>query len=326
MPDTFTLPNQPTYGATSILAPSVSWWNNRNDYLAATGNQAPAFTAGQPVKRWVVSGLDMTDPTVLYTFNYLGLDGNGNAAMLSMSLPYSVAAVLNMQGQVAYQTYAAWLAAQPPTGGTVVYSDFGNAITLPMDLSSLFTPDEANALATQLSSQLGYACTAIPLVTPDGNPTATYNYDPADNRRYYDIQITMPPNVGAPYQQFAMGGPGGLFASCSVNGIGSPGSWAWVLIPNTKTVNYAAGPRWTPSIPADGATEAREYPVPVRALVSPPEQLVLLLGNVVAVERTDLMPSSGGSGSGLTAAQAATLADIETKVTALWNTLPPGAQ
>jgi hypothetical protein len=325
MSATPTLPNQATYGATDILAPNVSWWNNRNDYLAATGQQAPAFTAGQPVKRWMVSGLDMTNPSALYTFNYLGLDTNGNPAMLSMSLPYSVAVSLNMQGQVTYQTYAAWLAAQPPTTGTVVYSDFGNAITLPMDLSCLFTPDEANAIAAELSSQLGMAATPLALVTPDGNPTATFDYDPADNRRYYDIQITMPPKAGAPYQQYSMGGPGGLFAVRNAFGIGAPGAWAWTLNLDGKTTNYAAGPRWTLAIPADGATEASEYPVPVRALVSPPEILVALLGNVVAVERTDLMPSSG-AGTGLTGAQAASLADIQAKVIALWKTLPPSAQ
>jgi hypothetical protein len=324
------LPNRSTYGATDILAPNVSWWNNRNDYLGATGQQASAFTAGQPVKRWVVSGLDLSDPKAQYQFNHLGLDSNGNPAMLSMSIPASVAAVLNIQGTVAYQSYAAWLAGRAPTAGTVDYSNFGNDIIQPMDLSTLFTPDEATALAGELSSTLNLPATPVPLVTPDGNPTAHYNYDPNDNRRIYDIQIDLPAKSVEPYQMFAMGSGYGLFAVRNAFGVGAPGTWSWTTIPGATpgappVINYSGGPRWTLTIPADGATEAREYPVPVRALVSPPEKLVALLGNVIAVERTDLMPSTG-MGSGLTDAQAASLADIQAKVTALWGTLPPSAQ
>jgi hypothetical protein len=318
-PATPTLPNQPTYGATDILAPDVSWWNNRSDYLAATGQQAPAFTAGQPVKRWVVSGLDLSDPNAQYQFNYLGLDSNGNPTMLNMSILAPVAAALNMQGMVSYQSYAAWLAGRAPTAGTVDYSNFGNAIIQPMDLSMLFTPDEAASLAAELASMLSMPATPVLLATPDGNPTASYNYDPNDSRRIYDIAIGT--------QSFAMGSAYGLFAVRNSFGVGAPGAWSWTVIVNGKvtTTNYAAGPRWTPTIPADGATEAQEYPIPVRALVSPPEQLIVLLGNVIAVERTDLMPQSP-AGSGLTDAQAASLADIQAKVIALWKTLPPAAQ
>jgi hypothetical protein len=187
----------------------------------------------------------------------------------------------------------------------------------------------AASIASALSVQLGLAATPVPLVTPDGNPTATFNYDPSDNRRYYDIQITLPAKTGAPYQQYALGGAGGLFAACSINGVGAPGSWGWTFNADGKAINYAAGPRWTPAIPADGATEAREYPIPVRALVSPPEELVVLLGTVVAVERTDLVPAGTAPDAvegGLSASQAASLADIQAKVTALWKTLPPSAQ
>lgn len=328
MPDTSSLPNKPTYGATDILAPNVSWWNSRADYLAGTGSQAPAFVSGQPVKRWLVTGLDLSNTSNQYTFNYLGLDSNGNPALLAMTIPAAVAAVLNMPGTVSYQTYAAWLAGRASTTGTVSYTFFGSNIVNPMDVSMLFTPAEANALAAELSQQLSMTFTPVPLTTPDGNATAVYNYDPVDPRRIYDLQVSI---AAGQNQSFAMGGATGLFAVRSSVGVGAPGAWSWTTTadPTDPTgqkqiPNYAAGPRWTASVPADGATEAREYPVPVRPLVSPPETLVAVLGNVVEVERTDLMPPAV-SGV-LTEVQSAALLDIQSKVTALWKTLPPAAQ
>jgi hypothetical protein len=315
------LPNKPLYGATDILAPNVSWWSTRSDYSAATGNQAAAFVTGQPVKRWLVTGLSTTDPSAQYAFGYLGLDPSGNPAVLSMTLPASVAAALNMPGVVSFPTYATWLAGRAPTSGTVTYTYFGSSLVNPMDVSMLFTPDEASALAAEMSQQLSATFAAVPLTTPDGNATAVYNYDPSDSRRIYDLSVT----VGAgTSQMYAMGGATGLFALRSSVGVGAPGTWSWTLNSDGKTTNYAAGPRWTAAVQSDGATEAREYPIPIRPLVSPPEQLVELLGNVVAVERTDLMTATAASG--LTDAQSQALSDVQTKVTALWKTLPPSAQ
>jgi hypothetical protein len=322
----FSLPNKATYGAMDILAPNVSWWNNRSEYLAAIGTQAAPFVSGQPVKRWAVTGLDLSQASAQYTFNYLGLDSTGNPAMLSMTLPAGVAAAVNMPGVMSFPSYASWLAGRAPTTGTVEYKFFGTDLVNPMDVSALFTPDEANALAAELSQQLGMTFTAVALTTPDGNATAVYNYDPADPRRIFDIKVSVGPGLD---QMFAMGSATGLFAVRSSVGVGAPGTWSWTLnldgtAQKPATINYAAGPRWTATVPADGATEAREYPVPVRALVSPPEKLVGLLGGVVAVERTDLV--SDTSGGGLTDAQTAALTDIQSKVTALWKTLPPSAQ
>ncbi|HXP83541.1 MAG TPA: hypothetical protein VN841_02405 [Bryobacteraceae bacterium] len=320
MPIDSALPNKPLYGAMDILAPNVSWWNNRSEYLAATGKQADPFASGQPVKRWAVTGLSGSDPGAQYTFNYLGLDSSGNPALLTMTIPAAVALSLNMPGRVAFPSYTAWLAGRAPAKGTVQYNFFGTDLVNPMDVSMLFTPDEASSLASELSLQLGMVFTAVPLTSPDGNATAVYNYDPADPRRIYDIQVAVAPGKD---QMFAMGGATGLFALRSSVGVGAPGTWSWTLNTDGKTANYAAGPRWTASVPADGGTEAREYPVPVRALVSPPEKLVALLGNVVAVERTDLQAQA--SMGGLTDSQAAALSDIQSKVTALWKTLPPVA-
>jgi hypothetical protein len=324
------LPNKATYGAMDILAPNVSWWNNRSEYLAATGTQAAPFVAGQPVKRWAVTGLDLSQASAQYTFNYLGLDSGGNPAMLSMTLPAVVAAAVNMPGMMSFPSYASWLASRAPTKGTVEYKFFGNDFVNPMDVSALFMPEEAKALAAELSQQLGMTLTAVALTTPDGNATAVYNYDPADPRRIFDINVAVGPGKD---QMFAMGSATGLFAVRSSVGVGAPGTWSWTLnLDGTPekpaTNNYAAGPRWTATVPADGATEAREYPVPVRALVSPPEKLVGLFGSVVAVERTDLVPDAptSGSGGGLTDAQTSVLADIQSKVTAMWKTLPSSAQ
>jgi len=335
MPNT-ALPNKPLYGATDILAPNVSWWNNRADYLAAQGTEAPPFVGGQPVKRWLVSGLDTADPNATYTFNYLGLDASGNPAVLSMTMPASTAVTLNMPGAYSYPSYASWLSGRAPTSGTIVYTYFGQTLVNPMDLSSLFLPAEAQALAAEMSAQLGLTCTPVALTGPDGNATAKYNYDPNDARRYYDISVTLTAGAqavqGSSPQSFAMGGATGLFAIRSSTGVGAPGAWSWTTIVDPTDAagqrqipNYAAGPRWTASVQPDGSTESREFPVPVRPLVSPPEQLVALLGNVVAVERTDLMPQTP-AGGGLTSAQAGILSDIQTKVTALWKTLPPSAQ
>ena len=237
-----------------------------------------------------------------------------------------------MQGTVSYPSYASWLAGQAATKGTVEYKFFGSDLVNPMDVSQLFTQDEADGLAAELTQQLGVTFTAVPLTAPDGNATAVYNYDASDPRRIYDIKVTVPvdPITGVKPQSdqmFAMGGATGLFAIRSSVGVGAPGTWSWTLnlSPKSNTDwNYAAGPRWTASVQPDGSTEAREYPVPVRALVSPPEKLVALLGNVVAVERTDLTPQS--SSGGLTDSQAGALVDIQNKVTALWKTLPPSAQ
>jgi hypothetical protein len=321
MPVDFLLPNKPLYGAMDILAPQVSWWNNRSEYLAATGKQADPFISGQPSKRWAVAGLSVSDPSAQYTFSYLGFDSKGNPAVLSMTMPASVAASANMPGRVAYSSYATWLAGRDPTKGTVEYKFFGQDLVNPMDISMLFTPGEAGALAAELSQQLALTVTAVALTTPDGNATAVYNYDSSDPRRIYDMQVSIGPGQD---QLFALGGATGLFAVRSSVGVAAPGTWSWTLNTDGKTGNYAAGPRWTASVPADGATEAREYPVPVRALVSPPEKLVALLGNVVAVERADLQ--AGTSTGGLTDSQGAVLADIQSKVTSLWKTLPPSAQ
>lgn len=327
------LPNKPTYGATDILAPNVSWWNNRADYLSAVGSEAPPFVGGQPVKRWVVAGLNPADSDTSYTFDYLGLDPSGNAAVLSMTMPASVAAVLNMPGVFSYPSYAAWLAGRSPASGSISYSFFGTNLVNPMDVSALFLPSEAAALAAELGSQLGMTFAAVVLTSPDGNATATYNYAPADPRRYYDLQVTLPAGTesaqGSSPQMFAMGGATGLFALRSSVGVGAPGQWSWTTIADPANAlrqipNYAAGPRWTASTQADGSTESREFPIPVRALVSPPEQVVALLGNVVVVERTDLLPPAATGG--LTVAEAAVLADIQNKVVALWKTLPPAAQ
>ncbi|HXP83569.1 MAG TPA: hypothetical protein VN841_02550 [Bryobacteraceae bacterium] len=319
------LPNKPQYGSQDVLAPNVGWWNNRAECLAATGKQAPPFTAGQPVKRWLVTGID---PGGFYSFSYLGLDAAGNPALLSMTLLASTALALNMPGMVAFQTYASWLAGRAPSKGTVEYRFFGQDLVNPMDVAALFTPDEAGALAAELSAQLLVTFTAVVLTAPDGNATAVYNYDPSDPRRIYDLKASIGTGLD---QMFSMGGATGLFALRSSVGVGAPGNWSWTMIPDPsdpsgekQAPNYAAGPRWAAAVPADGSTEAREIPIPVRPLVTPPEKLVALFGNVVAVERTDLM-TPASLGGGLTDAQAAMLSDVDAKVTALWKTLPPSA-
>ena len=263
-----------------ILAPGVEYFNNRAEFLAKTGTQAPPFRAGEPIKRWRIMGRPVGDIYTAYKFlnrdasGHPFIDSNGNVSI-------GGAGLLNLPGAYGFPKYADWL---KPANSFRLFDFAGTTHRYPIDPELLMTQADAESLAIEIASQSGTGAVAVEEI-------GAHEY--SDLRKVFNIRV----GDGSRYAA------GILFKARSItNGIGSPGLW---------TVPVNGSPVWTPATTVTGEAETRVIPVPVRELL-PGERLQVNLANqIVVVSGEEAAPTSGG---GFTAADREMLAALHARI------------
>jgi hypothetical protein len=212
-------PNSLAYG-TSDLALFTTY--TRASYLAAFGQQAPAWDPSRVRKSWFDSTVDTSDPSNVAVYKVISIDSTGNWGVHQMLMPASEAASVNLPGAVTYPPYSV-----PPTQVTSGGS--------PINPNYLSLQSDAQALMTALGG--------TGLLAESGNSVFPIIYPASEPRRIWDFVIDgQLVNAGA------------LLLAQNANGIGAPGHWdltsgepVWKADPAPPTgENDARPPRWIP--------------------------------------------------------------------------------
>jgi hypothetical protein len=275
-------PVQTAYGLSLLnLLPEYG----RDSYFAAAGVQAPTNDPAQPVKTWVATedanGSPIAEATPFVTFNYWIPNGNNAPTWGSFTITGAAALAVNIPGLATYPPYQ--IAPTPATqSGDLVSPD-----TIPPDLLS--TMAQALALAENWGMTPAQAAAAV--ADTYDSQFAPYSIDyNGETRQYLTIDWNgILVNVGQMLQT--------MYAA----GVGAPGSW------NLNGSVPGTNPTWESAQPGTAPTpNAQILPVPQRALLSNEVFIETLMA--VEVGRTDLAQPTGGTGGGLTSAQAQQLA------------------
>jgi|GEM_PF-5366084 len=285
-----------------LVPPGVIAYTGRGDYQTRTGQQAPAYDANLlgsgvgAIKRWVASGLNPANPNAPYAFQYLGLDAQGQPAVLKMTIPAGIAMKLNLPGALAYQDYSSWLQARGGTNSVHVFSFMDQQIRRPITQAEwplLLTPQEASALA----AEIGNGAKVVDVSTDAFNQG--FVWDPTDPRRVQDIV------VGS-----WRGSAGYLFRDRSAAaGVGAPGSW---------TIT-ADGPKFTATTPATGQTETRVIPLPIRDLAADEKPV---FGGPFIPDQIVVQKGSDAIGAAIPADLEQLIRDTHDRVVRIDNLLP----
>jgi hypothetical protein len=282
LPKTLTLPTKAYYPVTDL---QLFDRHNRATYTAAFGEQAPPWDPAKRIKRW----FDTSPNAGSYTY----FDSQARQVRTLITTPAEAAAI-NLPGVYAYLPYVV-----PPTPAVVIHNSVGDTSTTAFPVSLLCLQADAIDLAHAIGGGTPVEGQFI------GQFVINWN---GELRRNWLI-----PWQGD-NQQASI-----LLLQKNRSGLNSPGKW--------DLSDHLNGPKWIPAVQETGAQDPRpEIPIPVRALF-PQEALAMEIFETI-VYRTDmdspfnkLNAPVGGSGGGLTDAQAQMLQRIDNNVAALTQRL-----
>lgn len=229
----------------------VPRYNDRDDYLAKTGKQAPSFDSARPKQQW-------EDPAALggsgmYSITYWDFKFG---ALTTVTIHSADAACVNLPGLRFYPPYV-----PAPT----VAVDFIGQLINPAILSS---EAEARSLMHELEPVAGEEWTLSVYHPADKDQIFTFG---SETRRAWSV-IARSRNG-----QVKDIGVGGSLSHRNSTGTGTPGRWDW----------NGGSPVFFPMRPAvTGEQLVEELPVPLRALL-PNEKIVAGWGGVPHVEVED---------------------------------------
>jgi len=282
-------PNQEFYGLDVL---SLLQTYNR-DLYRASGNGDPEFDIMRPEQNWWDDSYQGHPPDELVTFNAVVWADDGTAVIGSFTQKAAWMRAPNFKG---VPDYPKWIpAATQATRGEAA-----------VEVAALSTEAQARELMADLGGativDIGLrtlAIQGISLLQP-------VNYPPDEPRRLWSVVMANGTTANVGYK---------LRRKYSA-GIGHPGHW---VADSTEE----GGINWQADTVPDGSTSyAKALPPPCRPL-KPNEELQIFMVTAWAkgtrVHRKDLAPvPSGGIG-----ADSAAIADVQTKVTALYNLLVP---
>lgn len=293
-------PNQEFYGL-DVLALFQTY--TRDSYRAA-GNGDPVWDPSRPEQDWWDDTYDGHQPGEPVTFSVVVWAGDGTATIETRTQPAKWMRTPNFKG---LPIYPKWTPA--PTFATRNGGPF-NPQGIAQNPHDMSTPEQAEALRVELGGTSVTDAGANSLTIPGiGQLVFPVNYPVDDPRREYAVVLS----TG---KLFNAGQALGMKYSA---GIGHPGHW--VADPLTDS-----GLNWQSDPVPDGSTSTvKPLPPPCRAL-KPNEELLPFMSSAwttgTRVHRKDLAVPSSTPNSG-TNSDAGDLADIRTKVTALYNLLVP---
>ena len=285
-------PNQEFY---SLDVLTLLQTYTRDSYRAA-GNGDPVWDSSRTEQDWWDDTYDgKTGPV---TFNAIQYAGDGTATIVQITQDATAMATPNFKGLPNYPVWtpAPTTAVQPHALGTP---------STPVDPGILSTQDQAQALMTELGGTSVVDTGANEVDLPNvGEVVFPITYG-TETRRAYAVVL-------ANAKQFNVGQ---ALGEKYAKGIGWPGQWVEDAI-EASGLTWQAG-----TVPDGSASTAAAMPVPCRVLL-PNEQLQnVTVGffKATQIQRTDLT----GSTVPVSDPDATILADIQTKVTAMYNLLIP---
>lgn len=247
----------------------------RAAYQAATGKQAPAFNAAQPIKQWF-------DPSPSGQ-PYLIFDTTAGK-LVSLPLPPSVASQPNLPGAYNYVAYV-----ETPTDATVQCAGIYGVAATPINPDTLCLQSEAQAIAVAISPFFPGKTVTVVDTSEIG---IFYSVYPAEEpRRQWTILVNGVSPSGGYIPLYAKT----LLLQTYASGVGAPGHWIYAPIQGEPaTALYL---QWIYDAPITAApANATTLPCPIRPLL-PDEQFVLVpphdpafgsMGSQWMVARTDV--------------------------------------
>jgi len=273
-------PNQPQYQLSALNLFPV--YATRAAYQQATGQQAPPFDAGEPIKGWA-------DPAPMgQPYTVFDPTAAANGYISQMILSPQQAAQANLPGPYNYPAYVS-----PPTDAVEV-GPFG-----PVGSAS---PDQVclQADAQEIANEIAPLYPGQPVSVVQENTGVFHYVYGLDPRRQWAIQ------TGSTFFIAQT-----LIEARNAHGVGAPGHWALT----------SAGLSWIYDAPATEApADAVTIPAPIRPLLAN-EQIVHLAGSLFnpagtwVVERTDLPQPQAPE------TEDQQFADVKTALAAIQNTL-----
>ena len=98
-------PPQPDQAYYSVLELALFTPYTRDSYLAAFGQQAPAYDPSRVIKTWFDSSADTSAPANVAVYKIIAQDPNGNWGFQQMVMPATEAATVNLPGAIVYPPY-----------------------------------------------------------------------------------------------------------------------------------------------------------------------------------------------------------------------------
>lgn len=294
--------------ARQMLPAGVTYYSNRDEFLKATGRQAPPFMPELQPRLWGGPNKDGSYPQYK-TLTAGGLkdvaaipSNNGvqsrkaNVLIEAFLGPQPDAFGVNMPGHYAYTSWEQWRLTRASSGVMVTFQLFGFDRTAPVPIEALFTAKQAAAVA----AEIGQGAKEEEATDWNGQK-ATYTYPAGEQRRVWSIRIgQMLLALSALFRQRS-DSPAGNTGF----GIGAPGEW---IVADGgaifKAVATDAGESRTDYVPAPSVDLAADEEVAMEAMSGMPVLVVRKKGEAAVA------PMASGTGGGLTAEEHGWLKDV----------------
>ena len=283
-------PDSPSYGLGSL---SLFKSFTRETYFATFGVQAPAFNPSLRPKSWFDTSFDvsLSDGVTIYIHS-LGQEPTTAQplGLKKFAITIQEAMHLNLPG---LQFFTPYLVA--PTGATVVDLNGGSNR---VNANTLSLPSEADAIAADIGAASG--TTFKKQEGALGGPF-TYTYPLTEARRNFNIVSS------DGLKNFNVGS---LLILQNANGVGKPGKWVFTS---------AGEPTWVVDAVSASSNTLPSWDMPLRPLLANEKLSASIFAQVIVLRTDKTQPGvpSATSGSGLTDADRAMLADIQKKVAQL---------
>ena len=288
-------PNQEFYDlAVLLLLKSYT----RDSYRAA-GNGDPVWDPSRPEQDWWDDTYQGKSGPI--TFNAIQYASDGAATIVQITQDAKAMSAPNFKGLPNYPPWA-------PAPTAAVQSRGAGAPATPVDPNELSTPEQAQALFAELGGTSVVDTGANSVTLPGiGEIIFPITYPTGDSRRAFAI-------VQADGK---MANVGQTLAEKYSAGVGHPGHWV-------ADARRTSGLIWQIDPVADGSSStAPVVPPPCRPLKANEQLQTMTVGTffkATQIRRTDLTSPAPGATSDL---DATVLADIQTKVTAIYNLIIP---
>lgn len=190
---------------TALIPVDIVWANNRADYEAKTGVQAPRFDDTKPPKYWADFDAAVLPPTGLYSFNtYI------NGVKTEQKVTNADAAVVNIPGVFRY----------PPDviKDTPIYTEHPVMGKSPLSPTHILLPEEAEQMKREMTRD-GVEVRDMRMLENIAGGRLVYNGDP---RRYYTIVY-----VDGNDKTFVSVAGMLLHMYRYRSGVGAPGKWGF---------------------------------------------------------------------------------------------------
>ena len=277
-------PNQEFYGLEVLPLLQIY---TRDSYRDA-GNGDPEFDPARPEQAWWDDTYDGHPPNELVTFSALVWASDGTATIGSFTQKAAWMRTPNFKGRPAYPRWHP-AATQATRGGNAI-----NPVTMSTEL-------QARDLMAEIGGvdivELGLQSLVIQGITV----LQPVNYPADELRRLWSVVMPSGSNINVGYK----------LARKYSAGVGHPGHWV-------ADASVEGGINWQPDALIDGSdSTAKPLPPPCRPLKINEEMQTYIVGlwaKGTRIRRSDLSAANGETGD---------IADIRTKVTALYNLLVP---